>query len=125
MNREKAIEWIGTHDVGISSRTMWCGLMGLKPENIHSYQFDVPHDSDDFSRCFDLVEFSEATEEDLMKVVVVFPYYKPIIDIWGKLVNAYIGKDYKRVYDLLNGCHDEIMELKGFNKVKDGYWIKK
>lgn len=60
MNKEKAIEWIGTHKVGVSSRTMWCGLMGVKPDNIH-WGYDLPHDMDDFSRCHDLVTFTGAT----------------------------------------------------------------
>ena len=47
MNTQKMIEWIGTHNVGISSRTMWCGLMGVNPGS--DGRFDVPHDADDFS----------------------------------------------------------------------------
>ena len=124
MNRQKAIEWIGTHRVGTSSRTMWCALMVISPDDVYAGNFDVPHDSDDFSRCFDLVEFAEVTNEDLQKIPKVFPYWKPIIEIWGELVNAYITHN-GRVYDLLNSKYDEVMLLKGFEKISDGYWVKR
>lgn len=125
MNIHKAIEWIGTHRVGTSSRTMWCALMGIKPDDVYSGNFDVPHDADDFSRCFDLVEFTEVTNEDLLKIPEVFPYWKPIIEIWGELVNAYITTHSGHVYDLLNSKRDEVMHLKGFEKIREGYWIKR
>ena len=123
MNTQKAIYWIGTHHVGTSSRTMWCALMGINPDDVYSNDFDVPHDADDFSRCFDLVEFAEITYEDLLKIPKVFPYWKPIIEIWGKLVNAYITHN-GRVYDLLSDKRDEVMSLKGFEKIGEGHWIK-
>lgn len=124
MNKQKAIEWIGTHHVGTSSRTMWCALMDIKPDDIYLGNFDVPHDADDFSRCFDLVEFAEVTNGELLKIPKVFPYWKPIIEIWSELVNAYITHS-RRVYELLNDKHDEVMHLKGFEKISDGYWVKR
>lgn len=124
MNQQKAIEWIGTHRMGISSRTMWCALMGISPDDVYSGNFDIPHDCDDFSRCFDLVEFAEVTNEDLLKIPVVFPYWKPIIEIWSELVNAYVIHS-GRVYDLLNSKRDEVMCLKGFEKVRDGHYVKR
>ena len=57
------IEWIGCHRVGISSRTMWCAIMGVK-----CHEADTPRDADDFSRCYDLYKFSELTPADLQKV---------------------------------------------------------
>ena len=98
--------------------------MRIKPDDVYSGNFDVPHDADDFSRCFDLVEFAEVTNEDLLKIPKVFPYWKPIINIWGELVNAYITHS-GRVYDLLSGKHNEVMNLKGFEKIDEGYWVKR
>lgn len=43
MNKDKMIEWIGCHRVGISSRTMWCAIMGVKCS-----EADVLGDADDF-----------------------------------------------------------------------------
>lgn len=125
MNYNKMIEWIGTHHVGISSKTMWCALMGVADINTDSYdRFDTPGDADDFSRCYDLVTFCEVTKEELQKVVKAFPYYKPIIDEWDNIVSAYVQADYKRVFNIVHGRYDEIMELKGYKKQGYGYWVK-
>lgn len=125
MNYNKMIQWIGTHHVGISSRTMWCALMGVANNEMPSYYgFNVPGDADDFSRCYDLVTFCEVTKEELQKVVEAFPYYKPIIDEWDNIVSAYVQGDYKRVFDIIHKRYDEIMELKGYKKQGYGYWVK-
>lgn len=45
MNYNKMLQWIGTHHVGISSRTMWCALMGIANSETPAYcGFDVPGD---------------------------------------------------------------------------------
>ena len=51
-----------------------------------------------------------------------FPYYKPIIDEWDNLVTAYINKS--GVFEIISRRRDEIMELKGYTKVANGYWVK-
>ena len=117
------LQWIGTHHVGISSRTMWCALMGVaNAETPANCGFDVPYDWDDFSRCYDLVAFCEVTKEELQKVVEAFPYYKPIIDRWDELVEAYLCG--KSVFQIIDGVRDEVMELKGYKKKGSGYWVK-
>ena len=46
-------------------------------------RFDIPHDADDFSRCYDLVTFAEVSPAyDLPRICEIFPLYKPIIDSW-------------------------------------------
>lgn len=127
MNIRKMQEWIGTHDIGISSRTMWCGLMGIQGSSSgNCTRFDVPHDSDDFSRCYDLVTFAEVSPAyDLPRVYEIFPWYKPIIDCWESLAEMYKKQDYKGVYRLLSSKHDEVMHLQGFEKIGDGIWVKK
>lgn len=128
MNYNKMLEWIGTHNVGISSRTMWCALMGVaNSETPTYYGFDFPRDADDFSRCYDLVSFCEVTKEDLQKVVEAFPYYQPIIEEWDNLVSAYLNKSGRgrSVFQIIDSRRDEIMKLKGYEKQGDGYWVKR
>ena len=124
MNKDKMIEWIGCHRVGISSRTMWCAIMGVK-----CYKADVPYDADDFSRCYDLYKFSELTTADLQKVANIYPYWRPIIDQWDELCEMYVAKNYEGVNDRLNSMFDEIMELKGYTKsytkTRIRYYVKK
>lgn len=125
MNKTKMLEWIGTRDVGVSSRTMWVALMGVaRGVNDYNGGFDVPHDSDDFSRCYDLVKYGEVTKEELQKVVEAFPYYKPIIDRWDDLVEAYLSPGCKGVFQILESTRDEVMELMGYIKMGGGYYCK-
>ena len=125
MNKTKMLEWIGTRRVGVSSRTMWCALMGAaNSETPTCYGFDTPHDWDDFSRCYDLVTYGEVTKEELQKVVEAFPFYKPIIDRWDALVEAYLSPGGKGVYQILDGTRDEVMKLMGYVKMGGGYYCK-
>lgn len=115
MNKTKMLEWIGTHNVGVSSRTMWCALMGVAIYEDGCYDgFDVPYDRDDFSRCYDLVTYGEVTKEELQAVIEAFPFYKPIIDRWDELVEAYLSPGGKGVYKILYGVRDEVMNLMGY-----------
>ena len=125
MNKTKMLEWIGTRHVGVSSRTMWCALMGVARYGDGSYSgFDVPYDWDDFSRCYDLVTYGEVTKEELQKVVEVFPYYKPIIDRWDDLVEAYLSPGGKGVYQILDSVYSEVMRLKGYVNLGGGLYSK-
>ena len=125
MNKTKMLEWIGTRHVGVSSRTMWCALMGVARDGDGSHSdFDVPYDWDDFSRCYDLVKYGEVTKDELQKVVEAFPYYKPIIDRWDDLVEAYLSPGCKGVFQILEITRDEVMELMGYIKMGGGYYCK-
>ena len=96
--------------------------MGVANSETPTYrEFDVPHDWDDFSRCYDLVTFCEVEKEELHKVVEAFPFYKPIIEEWDNLVSAYFDKS--DVFEIIQSRRDEIMELKGYTK-KGGFWVK-
>lgn len=125
MNKTKMLEWIGTRHVGVSSRTMWVALMGVaRGVNDYNGGFDVPHDLDDFSRCYDLVTYGEVTKEELQKVVEAFPFYKPIIDRWDELVEAYLSPGGKGVYRILDSVYSEVMGLKGYVNLGGGLYSK-
>ena len=117
------IEWIGTQALRESSKTMCVALMC--PQRINgnnSWDYDVPHDADDFGRCYHLSKFAGLTLNDLRTVAKVFPYWTPIIDEWGNLVSAYVGMCYDRVFNILQKKHDEVMKLKGFIKTSESTW---
>lgn len=125
MNKTKMLEWIGTHHVGVSSRTMWCALMGVARDGDSCHDgFDVPYDWDDFSRCYDLVTYGEVTKGELQKVVEAFPCYKPIIDRWDELVEAYLSPGGKGVYRILGSVYDEVMRLRGYTNLGGGLYSK-
>jgi hypothetical protein len=126
MDKEKMIEWIGTQNVGVSSKTMWVALMCPQCVNGNDYwNYDVPRDVGDFSRCYHLSKFARLSLDDLRKVEKVFPYWKPIIEEWANLFSAYVGMCYDSVFDILQEKHDEIMKLKGFTKTSDSTWERK
>lgn len=122
MNYDKMLQWIGTHRVGVSSRTMWNALMGIdqsaRPDDYFASSGlqhipDIPYDSDDFSRCLDLVTFAEVTREELELIPERLPFFRPIIDIWDEVVEAMRNKDHKEAYYLLYSKRNEVMELQG------------
>ena len=109
MNKDKMVEWIATHHVGRSSKTMWTALMGIKPTK-DIWHYDIPYDADDFSRCYDLVKFCEVSlTEDFPKIIQVFPWYAPIIRKWIELSDMFESHDYEGVYDLLTSLSSECM----------------
>ena len=77
-------EWILNGRVGISSKTMWGALMGIKVKDN-----DKPYDPDDFSRCWKLVTRCNVPISDLQKIVEAYPYWKPYIENWQKLTEMY------------------------------------
>lgn len=85
------MQWIALRDVGVSSRTMWCALMGVAKWDTPGcgHLFDVPHDAGDFALCHDLVQFCEVTKEELQKVTSAFPYFEPVIREWDMLAESY------------------------------------
>ena len=99
--------------------------MGVARDGDSCYAgFDVPYDWDDFSRCYDLVKYGEVTKEELQKVVESFPFYKPIIDRWDALVEAYLSSGGKGVYQILDGVYDEVMSLRGYVNLGGGLYSK-
>jgi hypothetical protein len=76
------IEWIANGEIGTSSKTMWCAIMGVPCDGA-----DVPHDPDDFVRCFKLILGVDGwnTKDILARVVRAYPWWKPYIDAWDGL----------------------------------------
>ena len=104
---------------------MWCALMGVaNSETPTYYGFDTPHDWDDFSRCYDLVEYGEVAKEELQMVVDALPFYKPIIDRWDELVEAYLSPGGKGVFQILESTRDEVMGLMGYVNMGGGLYRK-
>lgn len=118
MNKEKMIEWIATHRVGTSSKTMWAALMGVKPENSYDIIFyDVPYDADDFSRCCDLVNFCEITPAyDFPKITAIFPWYDPILARWETLALLYERKQWDKFREIIDKAVDESREIRDNQK---------
>jgi hypothetical protein len=76
-------EWIVQGEVGISSKTMWAALQNIE------YNGNKPYDPDDFSRCFKFYMLCRLTKDDLEKIAIKLPYWKPYIDNWEELSRMY------------------------------------
>lgn len=114
MNKDKMIEWIATHKVGISSKTMWTALMGVKPTSESSFvNYDIPYDTDDFSRCYDLVRFCDVTPAyDFPRITAIFPWYAPILDRWETLALLYERKQWDKFREIMDKAIDESRHIR-------------
>lgn len=90
----KLTEWIVYGNVGVSSKTMWSAIMNIaKPNERKGWTFDVPYDSDDFSRCYELYTECQLGQIELEKIKQVFPWWGPFIDDWEKLCVMFLNKE--------------------------------
>ena len=77
-------EWLRGRDTGTSSLTILEVLAGY-PTDRH----DVPHDSDDFGRCFRLLQLFPQFRPRMPEVAARFPEWKPLVDRWAELEALY------------------------------------
>lgn len=77
---ERALRWISTGSVGISSKTIWSVLTNAA--NGHT---DVPHDPDDFSRCKALLDLIPEWRARLGEVAQRYSKWKPFVENWTEL----------------------------------------
>lgn len=80
-----ADEWRQCWDTGISSATIWSAI--LKRPTFFS-RFGVPHDPDDFSRCYRLVD-KLGWRDRLPEVAAAHPEWAPFVEAWDILVGLY------------------------------------
>lgn len=113
-------EWITNCDTGISSKTMWAALKGIKVDPTDS-RFGYPHDGRDFGRCYELVKECKITNQQLNKIKDTFKWLAPIIDNWQELCNIY--EQEGPLYERLSELRPEISALKNESVVSPGNGI--
>ena len=82
--RDKAMWWISNGRVGMSSKTMWNFFLGNK-----NYPIDYPHDPDDFSRCYKLLQAVPEWKPRISELQSLSPQWKNLSDNWDKLTEMY------------------------------------
>jgi len=82
--REKAMWWIANGQHGMSSKTMWNCFMDNK-----KFPINHPHDPDDFSRCWKLLEAVPEWKEELHKLKPLSEVWSNLVDNWDKLTEMY------------------------------------
>ena len=89
---ERAAEWVMYGEVGASSKTIWCVMMGAPKESTlgrYLRHGSTPLDSSDFRRCYLLLTFIPEWRNELYRVADIFPHWKRLVDNWRELEELY------------------------------------
>lgn len=113
-------EWIIHGEVGRSSKSMWAAIKGVAKDKGKGSDFDVPYDSDDFKRCLLFYRQCNLSSWHLEKIKRVFPWWRPFIDNWDKLV--YLWEEESPT-GRCPQLYKFIQELEEESKIADG-WIQ-
>lgn len=89
--------WIAGCDTGISSKTIFSVMTG-RPF-MSDFRPDIPHDPDDFGRCYRLLEKIPEWRARMPEVAEKYPAWKGLVENWEGLTAMYEGKRYKAMYD--------------------------
>jgi hypothetical protein len=127
-------QWIINGDVGTSSKTIWAVMMGAVDEkHKDSMNYGIPHDPDDFSRCYKLLVLFPEWIERLPEVAKVFPAWVGFVREWDKLAAMFknnlkkepTGHGYsKEMYDLMQKLEDEGRLADGWVQTGPSSWHK-
>lgn len=122
-------EWLMGSDVGISSQSIWtvmvCGVPASTRCDFLS-GYNVPHDPDDFGRCYRLLKAFPEWRKRLSEVAVALPKWKPMVDHWDEMERLYerdlpTGKCHE-LYELMQWLEDEGWILDGWVKTGSNSW---
>lgn len=79
-------DWFFGRDTGTSSLTIYAVMMNTPSPH---KRYDVPHDPDDFSRCYLLLNLFPEWKTRLGEVATRFPIWRPFVREWDKLTEMY------------------------------------
>ena len=122
----EAAEWIVGRDTGTSSKTIWAALTG----SVHGprrldWTFDIPHDGDDFGRCYRLVVQVPGWAMRISEIVDVFPAWEPIVREWNKLASLYREKAWVQLYETMRPLCAESRILDGWRRTGPSSWERR
>jgi hypothetical protein len=78
-------QWLKGRDTGTSSCTIYAVMMNT---NVRE-RYDVPHDPDDFGRCYRLLSLFPAWVPRLADVAIRFKEWAPFVREWDRLTAMY------------------------------------
>ena len=122
---EAALAWVAGRDTGTSSKTMWAALTGAVkgPARLDFYR-DIPHDGDDFGRCYRLIQAVPEWASRLDEIVAAFPAWGPIIREWDRLCRIY-DETGGRLYYELQPLVDESRGIDGWKQTSPHSWERR
>ena len=107
--KDKILTWLGTGQVGASSKAMALCIAGVKGGISH------PYDPDDLNRCLLFLEAVPEAREHLGKLRKLSPTWANLVDRWGEVEASFldeVGRNWckarsaPKTYDLMKaiGC---------------------
>jgi len=116
----KPEQWIVNGEVGTSSKTIWAVMMNaVLPSRKDSWDYSVPHDPDDFSRCWKLLVLFPEWRGRLSEVAIQFPAWIGFVREWDKLTVMYEALLAEDKY-YSHTMYDFIKELENEGRLADG-----
>lgn len=115
---EQRVRWWTEHgDIGISAATIYLAFTGrVIGPLISEDRADIPHDPDDFQRCYRLLDRIPEWEFDLKKVVDKFPFWGPFVANWQEFKNLYVEEKptgrCKKLWDRMKDLKPEVDALR-------------
>ena len=88
MTAPQDVEWLIHGPVGISSKVIWCVMNGYKPERDAFGGY--PHDPDDFSRCYLLLQRNPVWRLQLDKLRPLRREWAALVDHWDELERMFL-----------------------------------
>jgi hypothetical protein len=98
---DRAYQWVAIGETGLSSKTMWNCFMSVE----RGYPINIPHDPDDFSRCYKLLEALPEWKSQISKLKRLSPEWDRLVDNWDELTKMWEKKDadmYKYMRKLID-----------------------
>lgn len=81
--------WLYGPDVGCSSLTIFSVLNSRGHSMNSQWRLDIPHDPDDFGRCYRLLNAIPGWRERLPEVAAKYPRWKPYVAAWEELTRLF------------------------------------
>lgn len=118
----KPQEWLTHGDTGTSSMSIFYVMIGLVvvPTQCGG-DLDIPYDSEDFGRCYRLLQSFPEWRKRLDDVAVKLPKWGPLIERWGELEALY-ETDRDALYMRLRELYPLCMAADGWELVRPGSW---
>lgn len=85
--KEKIDDWFLHGEVGVSSKAIAMRMLGASPEQITAFGASAthPHDSDDFRRCHELIEWVPEIRPRLGEMAAVSDTWAVLVEHWDEL----------------------------------------
>lgn len=103
----RALEWFAGDDTGVSSKTLACHMLGIKPKGMWS---SYPFDPADLGRCLRLLELIPEWKPRVAEMAAVSEVWARMAERWQEMHDAMAfevgidwskGREAPRTYDLM------------------------